>query len=98
VAEPAMAEATARLGVALQLDRLGQGDAAIAHLRAVIAARPPAPYGALARAHLQLGDVHAKHGRRDEAVSAYHTAIAIAPPDDPMKIRARAHAQLRYVR
>jgi tetratricopeptide (TPR) repeat protein len=98
VAEPAMAEATARLGLALQLDRLDQDDAAIAHLRAVIAARPPAPYGALARAHLQLADILAQRGRREEAVSAYHTAIAAAPPDDPMKIRARANAQLRYVR
>jgi tetratricopeptide (TPR) repeat protein len=54
VAQPAMAEATARLGLATQLDRLGRRDEAIAHLRAVIAARPSAPFGAVARANALL--------------------------------------------
>lgn len=98
VAERAMAETTARFGMALQLDRLSQSDAAIAHLRAVINARPPAPYGALARAHLQLGEALDRLGRRQDAASAYRAAIGSAPPDDPLKVRARATARLRAAR
>jgi tetratricopeptide (TPR) repeat protein len=54
VAQPAMAEAAARLGLGTQLDRLGRREEAIAHLRAVVAARPLAPYGAAARASALL--------------------------------------------
>lgn len=98
VAEPAMAEAAARLGIALQLDRLSQTDAAIDHLRAVIDARPAAPYGALARAHVQLGDALSHLGRREDAASAYRAAIAARPPGDPSKIGDRARARLRVLR
>jgi tetratricopeptide (TPR) repeat protein len=54
VAMPAMADATARLGLARQLDRLGRRDEAIAHLQTVIAARPSAPFGAVERASAHL--------------------------------------------
>ena len=98
VAEPEMAETAARLGIALQLDRLSQPETAIEHLRAVIAARPRAPFGAVARAHLQLGDVLDHLGRRGEAVAAYRNAIATAAEDDPPGIADRARAALRATR
>ena len=41
VAEPQMAEDSARLGIASQLDQLSQSEAALEHLRAVIARGPP---------------------------------------------------------
>lgn len=97
VAEPEMAEAAARLGIALQLDRLSQPEAAIEHLRAVIAARPGAPFGAVARAHLQLGDALDHLGRRGEAVAAYRAASAAAGARDPLGLAARARAALRAI-
>ena len=51
---PELAETRARLGAALELDRLFETDAAIEHLRIVIAARPSAPFGAVAQAQRQL--------------------------------------------
>jgi len=90
-----MAEVRARLGIASQLDQLGQSDAAIEQLRAVIALHPAAPYGAIARAQLQLGDALEHLGRRAEASSAYRAAIAAAGDDDPQRIASRARAALR---
>ena len=49
-----MADARARLGIATQLDRLFETDLAIDELRAVIAARPSAPSGAVADAERQM--------------------------------------------
>lgn len=54
VASPELAETRARLGAAFQLDRLYETDAAIEHLRAVIAANPSAPLNAVATAQQQL--------------------------------------------
>ena len=54
VLEPGMAEARARLGMATQLDRLYETDLAVDQLRAVIAAQPQSPYGAVAQAQQQL--------------------------------------------
>ena len=51
---PELAETQARLGAALELDRLFETDAAIEQLRAVIAQNPPAPFGAVAQAQRQL--------------------------------------------
>jgi hypothetical protein len=98
VEEPEMAEASARLGVASQLDQLSQSEAALEHLRAVIASRPAAPFGAVARAQLQLGDALEHLGRRTEASAAYRAAIAAAGSDDPMRIAARARAALKQRR
>jgi hypothetical protein len=50
VHRPELAEAVARLNLARQLTALDQPAAAIAHLDAIIAARPAAPLGALATA------------------------------------------------
>jgi predicted Zn-dependent protease len=54
VAWPDLTEVRARLGVALQLDRLGETDVAIEHLRALLAAAPQAPAGARDAARRQL--------------------------------------------
>ena len=95
IAEPEMAEARARLGMALQLDRLYETDLAIDHLRAVIEASPVAPFAVVAQAHLQLGRALDRLGRRAEAVTAYRMAIASTPPGDPLKTAARARGGLR---
>jgi tetratricopeptide (TPR) repeat protein len=98
VEAPEMAEASARLGVASQLDQLSQGEAAVDHLRAVIASRPTAPFGAVARAQLQLGDALEHLGRRTESSAAYRAAIAAAGSDDPLRIASRARDALRAQR
>jgi len=94
VSEPGLAESSARLGAALQLDRLGETGAAVEQLRAVIATRPAAPFGALARAHLQLGLALEHAGRRADAATAYGDAIAAAGPRDPLRVASRARAAL----
>ncbi len=60
VAYPELAEIRARLGMATTLDRLHETDAAIEQLRAVIAARPLAPYGAYAQAQRDLARLVAR--------------------------------------
>ena len=54
VAWPDLTEVRARLGVALQLDRMSETDAAIEQLRAVLTNGPQAPVGARATARRQL--------------------------------------------
>jgi tetratricopeptide (TPR) repeat protein len=95
VSLPEMAEARARLGIALQLDRLFETDVAIEHLRAVIASHPIAPFGATAQAQLQLGQALDRMGLRDEAVVAYRAAIAASPGHDPLHITEQAKAGLK---
>jgi tetratricopeptide (TPR) repeat protein len=90
-----MAEARARLGMALQLDRLFETDKAIEHLQAVVAARPEAPFGAVALAQLQLGQALDRMGARSEAMAAYRAALALTPSNDPLDIVVRARAGLR---
>jgi len=97
VAEPGLAEATARLGIASQLDQLSEGEAGLEHLRAVIDERPAAPFGIVARAQLQLGQTYEHLGRRAEAAAAYRAAIAAADRDDPLVIVPRARAALRLL-
>jgi predicted Zn-dependent protease len=95
VSLPQMAEARARLGMALQLDRLFETDEAIVQLRTVIAARPNVPFGAVAQAQLQLGQALDRMGRRSEAVTAYRAAIAATPSSDPLKIAEQARTGIR---
>ncbi len=90
-----MALTRARLGAALQLDRLFESDVAVEHLRAVIQSTPTAPYGAAAEAQLQLGRALDRLGDRAGATAAYRAAIATAPPGDPLKVGAAARAGLR---
>jgi len=98
VEAPEMAEVSARLGLAAQLDQLSQSEAALEHLRAIIADRPAAPFGAVARAQLQLGDALEHLGRRAESAAAYRAAIAATSSDDPQRIAARAREGLRAQR
>jgi len=95
IAESDMAQARARLGVALELYHLGQFEAAIPHLRSVIDARPRAPVGAEAVAQLQLGYVYDRLSRRNLAVAAYRAALSANPPGDPLKLESKARAGLR---
>ena len=94
----ALAEMTAtraELGTALELYHVGQHDAAMQRLRAVIEAKPRAPVGAEALAHLQLGFVYDRLERRDQAIAAYRAALAANPSGDPLQIDIRARAGLR---
>jgi tetratricopeptide (TPR) repeat protein len=95
VAEPGLAETRARLGIALQRDRMCDSTAAADQLRAVIAAAPRAPHGAIAQAHLQLAQTLDRSGRRDDAMVEYRAAIASAPADDPQQIASRARTAMR---
>jgi tetratricopeptide (TPR) repeat protein len=60
VAAPELAETRARLGIASVLERMQQTDAAIEQLRAVIAAKPLAPFGAYAQAQRDLARLLAR--------------------------------------
>ena len=92
---PALSEMQARLGIARQLDVLQLTDDAIEMLQAVIAARPAAPYGALALAQLRLGEAYDRMGVRAAAVDAYRAAAAAAPEPDVDDIAAAAASHLR---
>jgi hypothetical protein len=63
VVYPQLAETRARLGMAAVLDRLNDTDAAIEQLRAVIAAKPLAPYGSYAQAQRDLARLTARARR-----------------------------------
>jgi tetratricopeptide (TPR) repeat protein len=97
VAEPDLAEANARLGIASQLDQLSEGEAGLEHLRAIIDTRPAAPFGIVARAQFQLGQTYEHLGRPAEAAAAYRAAIADAGRNDPLMIASRARAALRQL-
>jgi tetratricopeptide (TPR) repeat protein len=91
-----MAEARARLGMAQQLDRLFETDLAIDHLRSVIAAKPAAPFGAVAQAQLRLGAALDRVGRPEDATAAYQAALALTTDYDPLDIEDRARDGLRH--
>lgn len=97
VNQTAMAETVARLGIALQLDRLFETDAAIEHLQAMIHADPAAPFGAVAQAQLRLGQAFDRLGYRTDAATAYRAAMAATTGDDPLNIAGRARAGLRNI-
>jgi len=90
-----LAATRARLGAALQLDRLFETDAAIEQLQAVVDAKPTAPVGAYAQAQLQLGQALDRMGDRSRAIAAYNAAIAAAPAGDPLGVVVTAKSGLR---
>jgi tetratricopeptide (TPR) repeat protein len=98
VAAPATTEINARLGMAQQLDALCDTTHEIDQLRGVIDLKPAAPYSSLARAHLQLGDVYDRLGRRRDAIDQYQRAIAASPPDDRLRVSAAARDALKRPR
>jgi tetratricopeptide (TPR) repeat protein len=92
---PGLAEAQARLEIARLFDQLHQTDQAIEQLRAVIAARPAAPFGALPLAYLRLGEAHDRLGERPQALDAYRAALALVPQPDVDEIRTTATSHVR---
>lgn len=92
---PGLAETRARLGIASLLEELHQTDHAIEQLDAVVADRPPAPFGALPLAYLRLGEAHDRLGARAAAVEAYQGAQRLAPSPDVHAIREAAADRLR---
>jgi tetratricopeptide (TPR) repeat protein len=93
---PEMCGVRARIGMATQLDAMGDRGRAVDLLRAVVASRPSAPYGALALAHLKLASALDRLGQRGPALDAYRAAIAAAPSDDPDHVRDRAREGLDH--
>jgi hypothetical protein len=91
----AQAEVQARLGIARLLETLHQTDHAIEQLQAVVTMKPDAPYSSLALAFLRLGESHDRLGARGAAASAYRSAVAAAPREDPLDVRAQAERHLR---
>jgi tetratricopeptide (TPR) repeat protein len=90
-----LAATQARLGMARQLDLLVETDLAIDLLKQVLEARPGTPYSGRALAALRLGLAYDRMGRGDLASAAYRSALASAPPDDPLGIIAQANQALR---
>jgi tetratricopeptide (TPR) repeat protein len=96
VHDPPRTEMRARLGLAVELDRMFETDRAIDELKIVLAARSATrPSGDRARASLLLGTAYDRLGQRTLAVRAYTDAIADAPPEDAQRIRERARAGLQ---
>ncbi len=95
VNEEAVAETKAHLGIARQLEALCQTDLALEELRAVLAARPARPAGAVAMAYLALGEGEDRLGHRDAAVAAYRLALSQSPSPDTHQIGKRANERLR---
>jgi hypothetical protein len=78
--------------MAHEMDALCDSAGAIDQLNAVIAMKPGAPYGALARAYYQLGVVHDRTGRRADALAAYQHARAANPRDDRLRMSGKIRA------
>jgi tetratricopeptide (TPR) repeat protein len=95
VADAEGTEVRARLGMARQLDALYETDLAIEHLRAVVSARPAAPFASYAFAELRLGQSLDRMGQRSDAVAAYRRALEALPARDPLNVEAAARAGLR---
>jgi tetratricopeptide (TPR) repeat protein len=94
IASPELSEIYARLGVAQEMDALCDSAGAIEQLNAAIALKPAAPYGALARAHYQLGLVLDRSGRRADAIASYQRARAVTPADDRLRMREQIRAAI----
>lgn len=90
VSLPALADARGRVGLAAEATEVGEPSRAIALLEPLIDARPSAPYGIVALAHLALGDAYAAARDRQKALASYERAITTAPRDDPDNVRSRA--------
>lgn len=90
-----IAEVEARLGAARMLDAIHLTDEAVEHLATVVRMKPQAPYSSLALAYLRLGQAHDRLGARQPATSAYKSAIAAVPPNDPHDVRSQAGDGLR---
>jgi tetratricopeptide (TPR) repeat protein len=92
---PVLSEIQARLGIAKQLEALGQTDDAIDMLQSVVALHSPSPYGSLPLAYLRLGEAYDRMGARASAVDAYRAAMAFGVSPDPYDVRVRSSERLR---
>jgi tetratricopeptide (TPR) repeat protein len=95
VSMPELTEARARMGIAVELDVLGETDAAIEQLRELAASKPTAPYGIAALTQYRLGAACDRLGSRSLAVAAYKAALAAVPAGDPDDVRTKARDGLR---
>ncbi len=95
IASPATSEVQARLGMAQEMDVLCDSEGATEQLTTVIAQRPAAPYGALARAYYQLGVVYDRTGRRSDAIAAYQRAANTNPGDDRLQLNEKLRQAIR---
>ena len=89
------AMARARLGMAVELDRLGDTDYAIDELRRLLGSSPRSPVGIAAEARLQLGRALDRLGVRAEAAAEYKAALAAVPSGDPLRTAARTRDAMR---
>lgn len=90
----AQAEAEARLGIARQLDAMGDTDLAIEELDAMLDRNPIAPVGAASEARVLLAAAYDRIGSRQDAERLYREVIAAPPARDPAGIVARARRGL----
>jgi tetratricopeptide (TPR) repeat protein len=97
VAHAEQAAARARLGVAVQLDRLGDTDLAIEQLQILVASEAERPIGIESRARVALGHAFDRMGARADAVAQYKAAVAAVPPGDPFGSANQAREGLSRV-
>src|SRR5262249_29138334 len=93
----AQADVEARLGIARELDALGDTDLAITELTPLVATEPEAPVGAGKEARLQLAAANDRIGQRTEAERLYREVLAtpLTPDDHDVAGRARRGLQRR---
>jgi len=89
------AEVEGRLGVARELDAMGDTDLAIADLTQLLVTEPEAPAGAGAEARLLLASANDRIGQRADAERLYREAIASAPSPDEHDVAGRARRGLQ---
>jgi tetratricopeptide (TPR) repeat protein len=91
----ARAEVEARLGIARQLDAMGDTDLAIEELGKILLDRDPiAPAGAASEARVLLAAAYDRIGSRTDAERLYREVIAAPPARDPAGVLTRARRGL----
>jgi tetratricopeptide (TPR) repeat protein len=94
VNEASLALVEARLGMAAQLEALGDTDLALAELVQVVAADPDEPYAAAMRARLALAQGYDRIGQWSTAARLYREVIAGVKPPDPLGLVGAARRGL----
>jgi hypothetical protein len=93
---PALAETEARLGMAAQLEALGDTDLAIAELDRVVSSGATEPWGTQTRAALGLARAHDRLGDATTARTLYRKVIASTGARDPLGLAAAARRGLSH--
>ena len=94
VNQPVLAETEARLGMATQLEALGDTDLAVAELDRVVSSGTTEPWGAQTRAALGLARAHDRLGESTKARALYRNVIASMGARDPLGLAAAARRGL----